>query len=292
MRRVIVTADDFGLSPAVNAAIEQAHRQGILTSTSLMVGARAAGDAIERARRLPSLKVGLHLVVVSGRPVLPAEALPDLVDANGYLSGRLLRAGARFFLVPRVRRQLEAEMRAQFEAFRATGLCLDHVDAHHHMHLHPSVFALLLEIGADYGLGAVRVPYEPLLATWRGAPRRGRVKRFATSLLMAPWVRLMAYRLSRTGLFCNDYLFGLHDSGGMTRERVMELVAQLPIGVSELYFHPALESGAGERPLTDPAACAAELAALLSIDVRECLDALDIQRISFSEADDGASLSA
>ena len=93
MRRLIVTGDDFGLAVPVNEAIEEAHRHGILTAASLMVGAEAAADAVERARRLPSLRVGLHLVLVEGRSVLPPEAIPDLVDRHGEFSPRLVRAG-------------------------------------------------------------------------------------------------------------------------------------------------------------------------------------------------------
>ena len=165
-RRLIVTADDFGLALPVNAAVEEAHTRGILSAASLMVGAAAAADAVERARRLPGLRVGLHVVLVHGRPVLPPDEVPGLVDRRGEFSGRLVRAGFAYFFKPAVRRQLAAEIRAQFEAFRATGLALDHVNAHNHMHLHPTLSRLILEIGRDYGLRAVRVPAEPPLASF------------------------------------------------------------------------------------------------------------------------------
>ena len=127
-----------------------------------MVGAPEAANAIERAKRLPGLGVGLHIVLVRGRPVLPPAAIPDLVDGDGRFHGDLARAGFRFFFLPRARRQLAAEIRAQFEAFRDSGLTLDHVNAHNHMHLHPTVLGLILKIGAAYGLRAVRLPFEPL----------------------------------------------------------------------------------------------------------------------------------
>ena len=129
---LIVTADDFGLAREVNEAVEAAHRTGILTAASLMVGAAGAGEAVEIARRLPSLKVGLHLVLLEDRPVLAPSAVPDLVDAQGLFRRDLVRTGAGMFLRPSVRRQLAAEIAAQFEAFRATGLPLDHVNAHKH----------------------------------------------------------------------------------------------------------------------------------------------------------------
>lgn len=282
MKRLIITADDFGLSLPVNEAVERAHREGVLTSASLMVGAPAAADAVARARRLPGLKVGLHVVVARGRPVLGRDVVPDLIGPDGNLPNGLSGAGVRFFFIPRVRRQLEAEIRAQFEAFKATGLALDHVDVHNHMHLHPTVLGLILRIGADYGLRAVRVPYEPLLPSWRGGGD-GLARRAVATLFLAPWVKLVGYRLRRAGVVSNDYVFGLHDTGRMTRERVVSFLARLPEGVSELYFHPATGDGTGKRPLSDPAACAAELDALLSVDVRNALAAHGVRTLSFSE---------
>ena len=130
MKRLIVTADDFGAAIAVNEAVERAHRDGILSAASLMVAGNAAGDAVTRARNLPSLRVGLHLVLVEGRPVLPVAAVPDLVDASGHFRTDMARAGAAMFFLPKVRRPLTAEIEAQFAAFDATGLRLDHVNAH------------------------------------------------------------------------------------------------------------------------------------------------------------------
>lgn len=282
MKRVIVTGDDFGLSPAVNEAIEQAHRNGILTTASLMVGAPAAADAVARARRLRGLKVGLHVVVVCGQPVLPPAAIPDLVYGQGDLPERLAQAGIRFFFLPRVRRQLRAEIQAQFDAFRATGLELDHVNAHNHMHLHPTVLSLILEIGPGYGMRAVRIPNEPALACWR-ATRQGLTSRALTSLFLAPWVALLARRVRRAGMCGNDYVFGLHDTGGMDSEKVIGMLGQLPDGVSEFYFHPATAGARDSGVPTAAAACAVELDALLNPKVRHALTASGIQAIAFSD---------
>ena len=226
-RRLIVTADDFGLSTAVNDAVERAHREGILTTASLMVGADASQDAVGRARSLPGLHVGLHVVVVNGRPVLPPERVPDLVDAHGQFPSRLGHAGVTFFWNARAREQLEAEIRAQFEAFARTGLALDHVNAQNHMHVHPTVLGLILKVGRDYGMQAVRLPYE-------------RSSRWSTALGLAPWLRLMRARLDRAGLAHNDYVLGMRDTGRMTRTRVLALLDTLAPGVTELYFHPEI----------------------------------------------------
>ena len=149
MRRLIVTADDFGLAVPVNEAVERAHREGVLTCASLMVSAPAAEDAIERAHSLPSLRVGLHLTLVRGRPALPASDVPDLVGNDGEFPRNLVSAGLRFFFLPGIRRQLEREIRAQFEAYRATGLAMDHVIVHNHMHLHPTLLGLILKVGRE-----------------------------------------------------------------------------------------------------------------------------------------------
>ena len=161
MNALVVTADDFGLAREVNEAVEIAHTRGILTAASLMVGAPAADDAVERARRMPRLKVGLHLVLVEGRPVLPPEAVPDLVDQHGCFRNDMTRAGIAIFLRPAVQRQVAAEIEAQFAAFAATGLALDHVNAHKHFHLHPTIARQVVAIGARYGMDTVRVPDEP-----------------------------------------------------------------------------------------------------------------------------------
>ena len=120
-----------------------------------MVGAPAAADAVVRAHRLPSLRVGLHLVLVRGRPVLPPEQIPALVGPDGAFSNHLLIAGCRYCFSAAARRQLAAEIRAQFERFRATGLPLDHANAHHHLQLHPTILGLMIAIGQRYRLPAI-----------------------------------------------------------------------------------------------------------------------------------------
>jgi hopanoid biosynthesis associated protein HpnK len=282
MRRLIVTGDDFGLAVPVNEAIEAAHRDGILTAASLMVGAPASADAVERARRLPGLGVGLHLVLVEGRPLLPPEQVPLLVDAAGELPTRLVHAGLRFFFRPGVRRQLEAEIRAQFRAFRETGLALDHVNTHNHIHLHPTVLGLILDVGRDFGLKAVRLPREPAGPSWRAA-RKGLAGRLLQDWLLFPWLALLRARLARAGIRSNARVFGLHDSGGMETDLVLRLLAELPEGVTEMYFHPATRRCpeidrhmAGYRHED-------ELRALLSPEVRAAVQSSSIERIAFGD---------
>lgn len=235
MRRLIVTADDFGAAVEVNEAVEVAHREGILTAASLMVSGPAADDAAARARRNPRLRVGLHLVLVEGRPVLPPDSVSRLVDASGSFRRGMAAMGASFAASSEVRGQLAAEIGAQFEAFRATGLALDHCNAHKHFHLHPLIGSLIASIGRSYGLRAARVPLEPAALLRKIEPGTPRMP----SLALAPWALLLRRRFRAAGLFTSDRLFGLQWSGGMTRDRLRGLIAHLPTGVSEIYLHPA-----------------------------------------------------
>jgi chitin disaccharide deacetylase len=202
-----------------------------------MVGGSAAEDAIRRARGLPRLRVGLHIVLVEGRPVL--------VDASGCFRSDMAALGLDIFACPSVRRQVAAEIEAQFEAYRATGLALDHVDAHKHFHLHPTIAGLTMAIGRRYGLRALRVPREP-------ASVLAEVDSSATlrrDYLTAPWVSLLGRRAKRAGLRIADAVFGLAWSGAMTQARLSGLLGRLPEGCTEIYLHPATANHfAGHAP--------------------------------------------
>ncbi len=276
MKRLIVTSDDFGASLAVNEAVEQAHVHGILTAASLMVAGDAAADAVARAKRLPTLGVGLHLVLVEGRPMLPASEVPDLVDQTGHFRTNMALAGVNFFFRPSVRRQLAAEIEAQFAAFHATGLPLDHVNAHKHFHLHPTIAGLILSIGRRYGLAAARAPVEPLdmIAAIEPTPQT------LAGRIAGPYARSVARRFRAAGLVVPDRVLGLAWSGHMTTERVRALVERLPDGLSEIYCHPATED---EYPGSAPGyAYRAELAALLDPGVRAAVTRHDIHLDRFA----------
>jgi hopanoid biosynthesis associated protein HpnK len=271
MKQLLVTGDDFGLALEVNRAIERAHLEGILCTASLMVGAACADDAIARAHQMPELGVGLHVALVEGRPVLPPKRVPALVDAAGNFSERLVRASFRFFFDPRARRQLAAEIRAQFEAFAATGLVLDHVNAHNHLHVHPTILSLLLAIGRDYGNPPIRLPRE--IAVSRQFSLR--------DAALFPWLYFMQRRLGRAGVACNDQVFGLKDSGSMDEETLLALLERLPEGATEMYFHPAIGFCAEIERVSPGSAYQAEFKALVSPRVRARLDALGLEPIRF-----------
>lgn len=235
MKTLIVTADDFGAATEVNEAVECAHQDGVLTCASLMVTGAAASDAVARARRLPMLGVGLHLVLVEGTPALPPERLPDLVGSDGKFRTDMARFGATLFFKPAARKQLRAEIEAQFAAFAATGLPLDHVNAHKHFHLHPTIAGLVIEIGRRYGMKAMRAPVEPRDIVARVEPSQTGL----TIRVADIWARRLHARLGRAGLRLPDQVFGLAWSGAVTADRLAALIPLLPPGITEIYSHPA-----------------------------------------------------
>ena len=263
MKRLVITADDFGAAHEVNEAVEIAHQRGVLTATSLMVGGPAFREAIEIARRNPRLGVGLHIVLVDGWPRLPASQVSLLVGASGAFKNDMAGAGVRIFFMPEARRQLAAEIEAQFAAFAATGLKLDHVNAHKHFHLHPTIARLILEIGSRYGLRAARVPDEPAAALRAAEPESS----ISPAYITGPWASLLRARYRTVGLLIPDQVFGLRWSGAMTEQRLKGIIENLPDGLSEIYLHPAIEPYRGSAPgyrytdefaaLTSPAVAAA-----------------------------------
>src|SRR5215471_13002763 len=209
-----------------------------------MVSGPAAADAVAVAKRNPRLRVGLHLVLVEGKPTMPPTAIPDLVDRMGLFRNDMMRAGAAMFFLPKVRRQLSAEIEAQFRAFAETGLRLDHVNTHKHFHLHPTIASQMIRIGRRYGMNAARVPFE-------------------TDNPVASWLR---HRFRAKDLLVPDRVYGLKWSGAMTADRMKEIVATLPDGLSEIYMHPATGPYPGSAP---GYRYAEELAALLDRELLE-----------------------
>ena len=270
---LIVTADDFGLHESVNQAVEQASRAGILNAASLMVTARATKDAVRRAHLLPNLCVGLHVVLADGWSALDAQLIPEIADPTGRMHSDMFRKGVRFFFKSAARRQLEAEIRAQFAAFARTGLTLDHVNVHKHFHIHPTILSILLEVGRDYGMPAVRVPDEPF---WFAARSAGVLPGLAQALL-SPWIALMKHRLHRARIFHNDRIFGMAGSGAMDEAGLLAILARLPPGVSEIYLHPATRSGSAITPSMSHYRHAEELDALSSPRVRAALNAVAVR---------------
>src|SRR5258708_34155332 len=173
-----------------------------------MVAGAAASEAVARARRLPKLRVGRHVVLVEGAPALPPEKLPDLVDRSGQFRTDMARLGFDISVKAAARAQLAAEIEAQFAAYAATGLPLDHVNAHKHFHLHPTIAGTIIAVGRRYGMKSLRVPVEPrrVLAKIEPAP-------IGVSWITGPYPSLLGRAARRAGLQTAYPGFGLAWSG-------------------------------------------------------------------------------
>lgn len=244
----------------MNEAVELAHRKGMLTTASLMVAGPAAADAVRRARSMPALGVGLHLVVVEGPAVLPGSAL------GGAFGSDQLRLGLDYFFRPAARRRLRAEVEAQYRAFAGTGLRLDHANAHKHMHLHPTVGRMMMEVGREFGLRAVRIPAEPpsfMQACGEPQPLGARA--------LYRWTGLLRRQALRAGLRTNDWICGLAWTGRMTAEKLLRAAPHLPPGLGEIYFHPAAGRDALLTRLMPDYDHEGELETLLGAEARAAL---------------------
>ncbi len=263
--QVILNADDFGRSTGINAAVLLAHRQGVLTSTSLMVTADAVEEAVALARQTPDLAVGLHVVVMAGRSALPHRDIPHLVDANGNFPATPLPYGLRLFSGA-CRKELGLEMEAQFERFAATGLALSHADSHTHFHVHPVVFGLLATLAERYGAKGFRVPRDELGPSLRFERHHAGIK-----ILWA----IVFGLLNRRGMSCLKYrrlavadrVYGLMQTGEMREAYVVSLLRELRVSSAELYFHPSTEAQV-EKLGPNPG----DLATLLSPAVRQVIE--------------------
>ena len=253
-RRLIVNADDFGRSHSINEAVERAHREGILTSASLMVNEPETAEAVAVARRNPGLGVGLHLVLVCGKSALPGARIPGLANSQDEFSTNAPAAGMRYFFSPRRRAQLREEIGAQFDKFAATGLTLDHVNGHLNMHLHPTVLDILMENAARWKIRAMRLTADPFFLNARLAAGQWGY-RASHAVIFRLLSARAARALERRGIRRTGAVFGLLQNGRVDGEFVRKLLGSLPAGDSELYSHPSLDQFRPEfDALVDPSA--------------------------------------
>jgi hopanoid biosynthesis associated protein HpnK len=269
-RRLIVNADDFGRSHAINQAVIRAHREGVLTTASLMVNETAADEAVALARQNPGLGVGLHLALVCGRSALPPSAIPDLVDSQSQFSTRPVVAGFRYFFSAGCRAQLRDEIAAQFEKFRSYALPLDHVNGHLHMHLHPAVLKILCENAGPWGIRAMRFTRDPLLLNARIAPGRWFYRLSHAAIYQILSARAEP-RLRRNNIRHTRAVFGLLQNARVDAGYVAKLLPLLPAGDSELYSHPS------------PDQFKNELDALVNPSTRALVRQLGIQLIRYED---------
>lgn len=235
-RKIIINGDDLGISEGVNQEIIAAHTQGLLTSASLMVTGEAWEKAVSLAKQHPHLSVGLHLVLVCGKSVLPPQDIPHLVNSHGYLSNSPVVAGLNYQFHPSARSELKAEIRAQLERFRQTGLTLTHVDGHLHLHVHPVVLQILAELAAEYQIKYIRLPYEELSLTPHRFSQKitarifGQLRNYAKPLLDAHQIKTC------------DRVYGFLATSGVTEDYLLQLLPRITANLVEIYSHPSTTS--------------------------------------------------
>ncbi|MCX6380956.1 MAG: hopanoid biosynthesis-associated protein HpnK [Armatimonadetes bacterium] len=242
-RLLIINADDFGYSHTVNVAIQRAHREGILTSASLMVGEEGFEEAVEMAREMPALGVGLHLTLTLDTPVLPAKTIPHIVTPQKKLESDPFRAGLRYTFSKTAQRELFAEMEAQFARFAQTGLDWSHVDGHQHFHLPPIVWDEMLRLCVQYGVRRIRYPYEPILDHLRSGGQSINLDTIAALIFRLlrkrnlGSLRRYEQKSGQTFFLCG-HVYGHLQTGQMSEAYTLKLLERLKETTSEVYFHP------------------------------------------------------
>ena len=269
-RRLVVNADDFGRSHSINQAVLRAHREGILTSASLMVNESALEEAVSIARDNPRLGVGLHLTLLCGHSSLPQSKIPGLVNPSQEFTNSPAAAGFRYFFEGELREQLRAEIHAQFERFGATGLPLDHVNGHLHLHLHPTVFSILMEDAEKLGITRLRLTFDPFWLNLRLASGHWFYRILHAVIYHSLSARARPH-LRRRGIRHTSKVFGLLQNARVHESYILRLLPALPVGDSELYSHPSLDEFKNEFD------------ALLSPRVRELISSLGMKLIRYQD---------
>jgi chitin disaccharide deacetylase len=291
MTYLIVNSDDYGYSSEVNAAVLRAHREGILTSASLMVAEAGFAEAVELAHRTPTLGVGLHVVVSYDHALLPQKAIPHLVDARGRFGMDLLRVSLSYACSRTAQAELRSEMAAQFERFAQTGLPWSHVDGHQHMHLHPVVWDNLLELCDQHGIHRLRIPLEELRAHFRAGGDGFSLNTMASLFLRVQRRRCLRTLRQRTlhgksPIFHCDRVYGQLQTGNMNRDYLLQLLPRLTGQTVEVYFHPGapharlLPQMQQRDDVRD-----VELQALLAPEIRSLIERLNLCLARYEDAE-------
>jgi hopanoid biosynthesis associated protein HpnK len=276
MVRLVVHADDFGLSAAVNEGILAAHQNGILTSASLTACGAAFDQAIAQAHATPSLDVGVHLTLVEEKPVLDPSRIPTLVNGDGRFH-RHANVFFQRFLSGKIRlTEVRDELEAQIKKISSRKIPISHLDSHQHLHILPGLIRITAELGKAYGIPVIRLPRERL--PLRLLLQDGSLSRFLQMRVLSLFCGLGNRFIARRA----DHFFGFLAGGDLNRKNLCKILELLPPGVSELMCHPGMH---------DPATPYAhwryhwqdELDALTDNEIMEFIREREIRLISFRE---------
>jgi hopanoid biosynthesis associated protein HpnK len=286
MKQLIVNADDFGMTFGVNDGIIRAHREGILTSATLMANGAAFDDAVERAHANKELGVGCHLVLVGGNCVAPKDSVASLVDEDGNLPGSLPLFVAKISSGIIRTEEIERELRAQIERIRAAGIEPTHLDTHKHTHAHPRVMEALGRVAKECGIARVRKPIENLRDSWDTSQAGG--QGVSMQILAAGAVRAIAPRFTaiskKYGLISPDHFLGLAMTGQLGPAVLRGVIGTIADGTSEIMLHPGIcdadlaRSGSRLQKQRED-----ELQGLLDPGVRSAVTERGIRLISYRE---------
>ncbi len=282
MKLLVVNADDFGLDPAVNAAIAKAHTDGLLTSASLLITAPHATEAIEFARSHPKLGAGLHLCLVEGRCAAPPDKIPSLATAMGQLPPSPFALSARLLSNKQSDTDIEIELRAQISRFLATGLRPTHFDTHQHTHLHPRVLKVIMRLAREHGITFIRAPVEPLWPAIR-CSRQRLPRKLARWTIFATLGSYAKRELRRENFRTVDRAVGVLDPGHLREEFLAPYLRRLPEGLTEVFFHPADRPPEPLVKMQHGYEHAAELQALCSPRLRQLINDSGIRLTNFRE---------
>jgi hopanoid biosynthesis associated protein HpnK len=286
MKELILNADDFGLTPGVNEGIVRAHRDGILSSTTLMANGLAFGDAVALAKENPKLGVGCHLVLIGGRPVAPAEKVQSLIDRNGNLPSTLPGFVAKVSSGKIRKDEIATELRAQIEKIRAAGIEPTHVDTHKHTHAHPRVLSVVCQVAKECGINRIRQPIESLRNSWQttASDREGTSAQFVAAAAVRSIAPKFRATLKKFGMTTPQHFLGLAMTGKVGPQALRKMVESLADGTTEIMFHPGVYDDAlaetGTRLLMEREL---ELKALTDPGVRDTLAERGVRIISYRE---------
>lgn len=288
MRNLIVNADDLGWTQGVNRGIAEAHRNGIVTSTSLLANGGAFEEGVRTARESPRLGVGVHLNLSDGKPVASPERVKSLLDENGDFSGGpealLLRLTAKKVET----KEVETEWNAQIEKVRAAGIRPTHLDGHKHVQMLPGLFAVALRLAKKHGIEAVRVAHEAsslrAALTSGGEPAGVTLKQGVQARGLKLLARDAREMTERAGIGAADYFCGIAQTGVLTKKGLQQLLASLPEGTTELMCHPGYADADLERSATRlQKSRQAELEILTDNEIRKSIATLGIRLINYGE---------
>lgn len=283
MKQLIVNADDFGLHSDINKGIIKGHKEGFITSTSLMCSAPAFAEAVELAKSCPRLGVGVHLTLVGGvQPALPKEQVPSLVDSQGLFPDNYVSFAKRYYIGAVVKLELEKELRAQIERALESGLRITHIDSHQHTHVLPGVSSMVQKLCLEYNLKKVRIPAEQIGFTGGFEAGLGRKIGRAGLSFCAQLALVQGYgKLQHP-----HHFFGMLAGGNLNAVRVANILKSLPEGVSEIMTHPGLHAAALAELFPWHYHWEEELAAYLDPANKQLLEAEHIELINFGDLDE------